>query len=55
MKKIKNPLLVLSGAYTVSFLDGMFSLGFNDTVYGIIGLTALGAIVWLWVVYNNNK
>lgn len=49
MDNIKTPLNILTLAFAISFLDGMFALGLSEDVYVIVGLVmivSLGTILY---------
>lgn len=47
MEKLKTPLVILTIAFSISFLDGVFSWGLSDDLYILLGAVEIVCIVWL--------
>ena len=47
---MKTPLIIMSCAYGLAFMDGALELGLTDGVYTLIGLVAIASLIWMWIV-----
>ena len=45
IEKLKLPTLGILASFGLSFLDGMFALGFNDSLYIFLGLVMIVCII----------
>lgn len=47
MNKIKNLVTVVSIAFGIAFLDGMFTFGLSEGFYILLGSVELVCLIWL--------
>ena len=47
---MKTPLIILTVAFGLAFLDGFLELGMSDGMSLILGIAMITALIWMWVV-----
>lgn len=52
---MKTPLIILTTAFGISFLDGMFSWYLADGFYVLLNLAIMVALTEMWIIQYKNK
>lgn len=47
---MKTPLIILTVAFTISFLDGAFMWNLAEGFYMLLGMTMMGTLGYMWYV-----